>query len=205
MRQTDFFSESRNLSLASLPQAKVIYIPDFVCSEQANAYYTELENTLPWRQETIRVFGKEVTSPRLQSWHGDPDVSYQYSGMRMQPVAWTPRLYDLKLKCEQAFGAQYNSVLVNYYRDGEDAMGWHADDEPELGVNPTIASLTLGCSRTFSLKHKTTKQRFDVSLENGSLFIMAGTTQRFWQHSLPRRKRVIDGRINLTFRYIYQS
>jgi alkylated DNA repair dioxygenase AlkB len=204
MYQTDFFSESLIESLAKLPQAKVAYIPHFMSSQQADDCYTELKNTLPWKQETIKIYGKEVVSPRLQSWHGDVGTPYHYSNTTMQPNDWTPYLYQLKLKCEQAFDAQYNSVLVNYYRDGGDAMGWHSDDEPELGDNPTIASLTLGYARTFSLKHKTLKQRFDIPLSHGSLLIMAGTTQKFWQHAVPRRKRVTEGRINLTFRYIHR-
>lgn len=204
MHQTDFFSETMSESLAKLPQAQVLYISDFLSNKQASEYYQELEGTLPWRQETIKMYGKEMVSPRLQSWHGDTDTSYRYSNITLQPNDWTPCLQALKVKCENASEARYNSVLVNYYRNGDDAMGWHADDETELGTNPTIASLTLGCERTFSLKHKTTKQRFDINLASGSLLIMSGSTQRFWQHALPRRKRVVEGRINLTFRYIHR-
>ncbi len=204
MQQTDFFSESIAESIANLPQATLVYIPDFLSKEEANAYYNEIQNTLPWRQETIKVYGKDVVSPRLQSWHGDRSTPYQYSNIKMQPNAWVSCLSELKSRCEEAVDAKYNSVLVNYYRDGNDAMGWHADDESELGVDPTIASLTLGCERTFSFKHIKTKQRIDIPLANGSLLIMTGTTQRYWQHALPRRKRITQGRINLTFRYIYR-
>jgi alkylated DNA repair dioxygenase AlkB len=204
MQQTDFFSESIAESIANLPQATLVYIPDFLSKKEANVYYNEIQNTLPWRQEAIRIYGKDVVSPRLQSWHGDRDTLYRYSNIKMQPNAWVSCLSELKSRCEEAVDAKYNSVLVNYYRDGNDAMGWHADDESELDVDPTIASLTLGCERTFSFKHIKTKQRIDIPLANGSLLIMTGTTQRYWQHALPRRKRITQGRINLTFRYIYR-
>jgi len=202
MQQNEMFSTSLADSLSQLSDAKLTYLPDFLSQEKASFYFDALRDSLPWRQETIKIYGKDMKSPRLQSWHGDDDATYQYSNVRMAPQPWTTELLMLKTACEKASYANYNSVLVNYYRDGDDAMGWHADDEAELGINPTIASLSLGCERTFSLKHKTTKQKVDLLLGHGSLFIMAGQTQQYWQHAVPRRKRADVGRINLTFRYI---
>ncbi|TDF38167.1 alpha-ketoglutarate-dependent dioxygenase AlkB [Alteromonadaceae bacterium M269] len=204
MYQSDFFSESIADSIANLPQAELIYIPDFMTKGQASFYYSELERTLPWRQETIRIYGKEMLTPRLQSWHGYINTDYQYSELTMSSNPWTQTLLDIKTQCESRHKATYNSVLANHYRDGDDAVGWHADDEPELGNQPVIASVTLGCERTFSLRHNLTKQRIDLELESGSLLIMAGPTQQYWQHTIPRRKGIKEGRINLTFRYIYR-
>ncbi len=149
------------------------------------------------------MFGKAYPVPRLHQWFGDPDAVYSWSGLTMQPQPWSPELAYLRGAVEAATRRRFNSVLVNFYRDGSDAVSWHADDEPELGSQPLIASVSLGASRDFILRRKhDVASKISVSLENGSLLVMAGTTQQEWEHALPRRKRVKQPRLNLTFRQI---
>ena len=185
------------------------WLDESFLAEEASALFSELESTLPWRQESIQLFGRTVAIPRLQSWHGDPGASYRYSGLDLEPEPWTPLLAELRARLETVeLGAQFNSVLANLYRDGQDSMGWHADDEPELGAEPVIASLSLGETRTFQLRHRTDRSiaRIDLDLPSGSLLWMAGKTQTHWQHALPKRggkRRTWGARINLTFRRIY--
>ena len=180
-------------------------------ADEAETLFAELESTLPWRQESIRLFGRTVAIPRLQSWHGDPEASYRYSGLDLEPQPWTAALAALRTRLEAVEpGARFNSVLANLYRDGRDSMGWHADDEPELGPEPVIASLSLGETRTFQLRHRHDQSidRIDLDLPSGSLLWMAGATQTHWQHALPKRggkRRTWGARINLTFRWIYSG
>lgn len=142
--------------------------------------------------------------PRLQAWYGDNYQAYTYSGLTMKALPWTPELGELRKRIEQHTGFLFNSCLANLYRDGNDTVGWHSDDEPELGVNPTIASLSLGESRDFQLKHKITKEKLTIPLKTGGLLLMSGETQHYWQHCIPRTKRVKSPRINLTFRLIHE-
>jgi len=185
-----------------LPEAKVRYYPQWLSTEQANDYQRLFERTLPWRQETLRMYGRYVKSPRLQSWHGDPQCKYQYSGLTITPCKWTPELALIRDKCRALCHVPFNSVLANWYRHGQDSMALHADDEPELGANPVIASVTFGEPRPFVFKHKETGQRYTYSLEHGSLLIMSGATQQHYLHAIPKTTSSIDGRINLTFRYL---
>ncbi len=159
---------------------------------------------VPFRQNTIRMFGAEVLEPRLVAYHGEPSAVYTYSGRTHVPVPFTPTLGRLRARVERAAGVPFNAVLVNQYRDGQDSMGYHADDEPELGPDPVIASLSLGGSRTFVLAPKKKSARADrVSLEltGGSLLIMHAGTQRAYVHALPKRKAA-GLRLNLTFRLV---
>ncbi len=155
-----------------------------------------------WRQERITVYGKPYLQPRLSAWHGD--LSYRYSGIRLDPLPWTPLLQQLRRRVENATGLEFNSVLLNYYRDQNDAMGMHSDDERELGPRPAIASLSLGENRDFVLKHRTRKdlQTFKLPLESGSLLLMQGPTQQHWRHGINRLKKPCGPRLNLTFRKI---
>ena len=149
------------------------------------------------------MFGKWVDQPRLVAWYGDPGARYKYSGLIVEPQSWTNELLTLKAQVEAASECAFNSVLLNWYRDGRDSMGWHSDDERELGLHPTIASVSLGTERRFLLRRKddhTCKHEF--LLKNGSLIVMRGATQHFWQHQVPKSLRVSQGRINLTFRAI---
>jgi len=157
-----------------------------------------------WRQHLIRIRGREVASPRLSAWYGDPDAHYSYSGLSLEPRPWLPVILELKTRVEAVCSVPFNSVLLNLYRDGADSMGWHSDDEPELGERPVIASLSLGATRRFRLRHRRRKELEPVAidLEDGSLLIMGGDTQRFWKHQVPKSKRVTEPRLNLTFRNI---
>jgi alkylated DNA repair dioxygenase AlkB len=151
------------------------------------------------------MFGKEVPQPRLTAWYGDPAAQYTYSGLTWEPRPWTPTLLDLRRRLEAATDARFNSVLLNYYRDGRDSMGWHADNEPELGAAPAIASLSLGASRRFRLRPYRgglTHPSFSLDLPTGSLLLMRGPTQQHWQHELPKTARPVGPRLNLTFRWI---
>lgn len=175
---------------------------DFLAETAALRAALTLE--VPWRQEHVRMFGRTIPMPRLTCWMGDPDCSYTYSGVRYAPTPWTPTVADLRQRVVAATGAPLNAVLLNRYRSGRDAMGWHADDEPELGPEPTIASLSLGAARRLDLAHRTRKdERLRVVLSDGSLMVMAGSTQEHWKHRIPRTSRAIGERINLTFRWIH--
>lgn len=176
----------------------------FLSATEADALFRALRDTVPWRQDTIRVFGKDHPIPRLQAGFGDAGLTYVYSGIAMAPMPWLPALDEVRRRVDVVTGASFNTVLLNLYRDGQDTVSWHADDEPELGPSPTIASVSLGAERDFVLRHKTRREVDDVtySLPHGSLLIMRGNTQAEWMHSLPRRKGVTRERINLTFRRI---
>lgn len=153
-----------------------------------------------WRQETVLVYGKRHPQPRLTAWHGE--ASYTYSGLRLAPLPMTPLLEQLRAAVEAATGQRYNSVLLNYYRDGADSMGMHSDDEPELGPQPVIASLSYGATRTFILRHKTSKRTVRFDLGDGSLLLMSGALQRHWLHGINKTAKPTGPRVNLTFRYV---
>lgn len=165
--------------------------------------FAELEQTLAWSQPQIRLFGKRVPVPRLVAWYGDPAALYAYSSLTHEPLAWTPLLARLRERIVAFVQSPCNGVLANLYRDGRDRIGWHADDERELGAEPMIASLSFGATRRFRLRHRAQpKPIVDILLEAGSLLVMRDATQTHWQHSVPRESCVHDPRINLTFRYV---
>lgn len=180
----------------------VTYEPGFLVAEAADRAYAALAEEAAWKQESIVMFGRRVPLPRLTAWHGEPEAVYGYSGLLNVPAPWTPRLSELRERLADRLGIRFNSVLLNWYRGGNDAMGWHADDEPELGREPAIASLSLGATRTFELEHRTDRERVAVPLEHGSLLVMAGETQHRWRHRVPKQRRIEGGRINLTFRTV---
>lgn len=153
-----------------------------------------------WRAETVVVYGKRHLQPRLSAWYGE--AAYTYSGLRLQPAPWTPLLSILRHAVEAASGHAFNSVLLNYYRNERDGMGMHSDDEAELGPCPVIASLSFGATRTFVLKHKTHKRTVRVDLDDGSLLVMSGETQKHWLHGINKMTKPLHVRINLTFRNI---
>lgn len=187
-----------------LKDGQIHLIDDFLRPSQADYYYQTLQDTLLWQQDEIVVYGKKHKIPRLQAWYGDENTAYEYSGLMMQPNPWTAELFELKQMIEMSCNSTFNSVLGNYYRDGNDKMGYHSDDEPELGQRPVIASLSLGTNRRFVFKHKQTDEKLALDLPSGSLLIMAGQTQQFYKHAIMARKNLAHGRINLTFRYIYR-
>ncbi|RYU78431.1 alpha-ketoglutarate-dependent dioxygenase AlkB family protein [Hymenobacter persicinus] len=194
------------LTLLPLPHAEVLLDPDFLPPAAAGALLTELTTTINWRQEPIKLFGKEVMQPRLTAWYGDPDARYSYSGISLTPQPWTPALQLLREQVQQVAGAPFNSVLLNLYRSGQDSMGWHADDEPELGPAPVIASLSLGATRRFRLRPRHPQQLLheavSLALPAGSLLLMRGPTQRHWLHSIPKTTALLGPRLNLTFRLV---
>lgn len=176
--------------------------PSAECAEIA----AQLRQTLAWQQKPIVIFGREVLQPRLTVWYGDPDCAYVYSGKRNEPLAWTPLLTELRETVQAITGARFNSVLANCYRNGQDSMGWHSDDEPELGPAPVIASLSFGASRRFLLQHRKHKtQRLELLLQDGDLLLMAGATQRNYRHSLPKTAKPTAERLNFTFRWIHPT
>jgi len=187
-----------------MSDAEVYYWPYFFTTKQSNFYLQELLSTISWRQDQIQLFGKQIWLPRLTAWYGDPGKTYKYSGIRNEPQPWTPALLEIKRAVENAGKVAFNSVLLNYYRHGQDSMGWHADDEPELGTNPVIASVSLGQERRFDFRHRTDKllPKSSVYLTHGSLLIMQGPTQHFWQHQVPKINKPAAPRLNLTFRFI---
>ena len=172
-------------------------------ADRAAAWMGPLLEQTPWRQPRVRLFGREVRSPRLACWYGDPDAVYTYSGQRNEPRPWTPLLAGIRERVERASGARFNSVLLNYYRDGEDRMGWHSDDEPELGDAPLVASLSLGSTRVLRLAHRRRRwMRCELRLSGGSLLLMRPPLQADWRHCVPSAGSVRAPRVNLTFRQV---
>jgi alkylated DNA repair dioxygenase AlkB len=187
----------------NLPDAEIIYYPNFLSQEKANALFEELLENTPWQQDEITVYGKKYLQPRLTALYGTEGKAYSYSNIVMQPHHWTLALQKIKSLIENISEANFTTVLLNYYRNGNDGNGWHADNEKELGINPIIASLSLGAERNFQLKHNINPiQKKNIILEHGSLLLMKGTTQHFWKHQIPKTARPIGPRINLTFRVI---
>jgi len=179
------------------------FSPQWLRPEEADALFAQLMIGIPWEIHRIRLFGREIDSPRLSCWMGDPDAVYRYSGTRFTPHPWHPALQALRERLEREFAVAFNSVLANRYRSGRDAMGWHSDDEPELGETPVIASISLGATRRFVLKHRQEPGRkLELPLPHGSLLLMSGETQRHYRHALPRTAKLTGERINLTFRNI---
>ncbi len=186
-----------------LPDADLVFYPALLHGQDSDRVLTELTGAIAWRQDWITIYGRSLPQPRLTAWYGDVGKSYTYSGITMNPSPWTPRLLDLKATVEAVAGVAFNSVLLNLYRDGNDSMGWHSDDEPELGPNPVIGSLSLGGTRRLVLRHRFEKGlKHQLELTSGSFLLMRGTTQHYWQHQVPKTKRPVLPRINLTFRVI---
>ena len=179
------------------------YIPNFLSSDLATQYFEELLNCIPWRQDPITLFGKTHPQPRLTSLHAHTLDSYSYSGIMMRPQPMTETLQQIENKIYEFCDASFTTVLLNMYRNGKDSNGWHADNEPELGKNPVIASVSLGAPRFFHLRHNLDpKQRYKIILEHGSLLLMGGATQHFWKHQVAKTSKKVGPRINLTFRKV---
>ena len=178
------------------------YFHDFIAFGQSQLLYQQLAEQVQWSQDALVIYGKLVNIPRLQAWYGDDGLDYTYSGLTMKTKPWLPILTELRHLVSEKAGIEFNAVLANLYRDGNDTVGWHSDDEPELGDEPVIASLSFGDERNFNLKHKNAGEKLTIPLKSGSLLIMAGETQAAWQHCLPRTKKIKQARINLTFRQI---
>jgi alkylated DNA repair dioxygenase AlkB len=196
----DLFQETR-LSPFPLADGTLSVLPRLALPCAGAELLARLIAETDWRAESITLWGKRHPQPRLSAWHGE--AAYRYSGLRLEPQPFTPLQLALKDAVEAACGHRFNSVLLNYYRNERDSMGMHSDDEPELGPQPVIASLSIGASRTFVLRHKGTKQTLKLGLNDGTLLVMSGNTQKYWQHGINKSTRAIGPRVNLTFRYIF--
>lgn len=186
----------------ALPGADV-RVTQFCAAREAQRWFERLRDEVPWQRHRLRLFGREIDAPRLSCWIGDADAVYRYSGAVFVPLAWTPACAELRDRVGALCGEVYNSVLCNLYRDGRDSMGWHSDDEPELGAAPRIASLSFGAVRTFRLRHRRDAAlQAELPLASGSLVLMAGATQANYRHSVPKSARCREARINLTFRNV---
>ena len=186
-----------------LPDSDIRYFPNFLNSEKANTYFESFRKNVKWQQDNIKIFGKVYAQPRLTALFGNNGKPYSYSNITMQPHEFTRELLEIKKKIELKTDVVFTTCLLNLYRDGADSNGWHADNEKELGINPVIASITLGQERFFHLKHRTTKKhRTKLLLEHGSLLLMQGETQHHWLYQIAKTKKPIGERINLTFRVI---
>ncbi len=182
---------------------EVFLIRNFLNESDSTLYFSELLNSLNFEKQDIVMFGKRIQIPRLESFHAENSKSYGYSGKRLVTWPFNPILTSIKNKIEKRLSVHFNSVLVNLYRNENDSNGWHADDEKELGKNPVIASVSLGATRRFQLKHKYEPIKQTLELHNGDLLIMSGTLQSFWKHQVPKEKYFCGPRLNLTFRFIY--
>ena len=196
---------STALQRIALQDADVRYQSSWLPQSTADSMLRDLLAETPWTQHRVRIFGRDLPSPRLSAWIGDPGASYTYSRVRHEPLAWTPTLALLRSQLRAEFGIDFNSVLANRYRDGSDSMGWHADDEAELGPEPVIASVSLGATRQMRFRSRAAGARGSVAvaLEHGSLLWMAGGTQQHYQHAISKTRADVGERINLTFRVLF--
>ena len=184
---------------------KAIYIKEFLDSKKSLTFQKVIKEKTKWRKDKIRIFGREVDIPRFQAWYGEKGCHYTYSNITLIPETFYKELNALKILVEEASNSTFNSCLLNLYETGKDYSAWHADNEIELGKNPTIASLSFGGTRMFHLRHNETKETIKYPLESGSLLIMRGELQHFWKHQLAKTMRPVEERINLTFRNIQKK
>lgn len=186
-----------------LADAELRWQPEWLDAATADLWLAALLAQTPWQQPQVFVHGRQHPVPRLLAWYGDAQVNYSYAGLNHRPQAWTPLLAQIRARVEAAAGQAFNGLLLNYYRDGQDSMGWHSDDEPELGRNPLIASLSLGGERRFDLRRRgASRIEYSLPLSHGSLLVMAGATQHHWQHQVAKTRSPCAPRLNLTFRWI---
>ena len=193
-----------NSRVISVVPKQCVLIDDFINRSKGDYLFDAIYRQTKWHQPTIKMFGKLVESPRLSAWYGDQHAIYRYSGNMNIPMPWSAELLEIRTLVEAYIQRSFNSVLLNLYRNGNDSMGRHSDDEPELGISPTIASLSLGATRRFILHPNQGNQpaSIKINLKSGSLLVMFGTAQRNWQHSLPKTRCVTEPRINLTYRWV---
>ena len=182
---------------------EIEYIRDCFNNNESDILFDSLKKNIEWKQDFIKMFGKSHPIPRLTAWYGDEKKTYRYSGITMNPLPWTKELFMVKSKLEVCSKIKFNSVLLNFYRSGSDSVSWHSDDENELGEDPIIGSISFGGTRRFRLRNKKDKKQIHTyELKNGSFLLMKGKTQKYWEHEIPKTKKNVSGRINLTFRYI---
>ena len=204
MDQLDLFGnpEAQAKTHFKIQNGEYIYVPDFFNKKKADEYFQALLNQIDWKQESMNMYGRQIDFPRLTAWYGDNDKPYSFSGITLSPHPWSNELLEIKNKIEPKSSVEFNSVLLNRYRDGNDSISWHTDAEKELGQNPVIASVNFGAERKFQLKHMETGEKVELILKHGSLLVMKGELQHFWKHQVPKTKKKISERINLTFRVI---
>jgi alkylated DNA repair dioxygenase AlkB len=194
----------KNMELKTISEKDgILQIGQLFSTKASDDLFIYLEQKIEWEQQWITIRGEKRPIPRKTAWYGTPEAKYTYSGIENEPKPMTPILDKIREILEKHTHCQFNSVLLNYYRSGRDSIYWHSDDEPELGKNPTIASISLGATRTFHLRHKITKELIQIPLTHGTLLIMAGEIQHKWEHSIPKEPTIRKPRINLTFRYTH--
>lgn len=200
MQTSLFVNRQQNL----LPcDGEVLLYPAVFSKEESDNYLVTLRREIKWKQEPIKIMGKEIMQPRLTAWYGEADKPYTYSGITMQPFAWTNSLKIIKEKIESITGTQFTSALLNLYRSGSDSMGWHRDNEKELGINPTIGSVSFGATRNFQFrKYSDKSNKITLELSHGSFLLMRGSTNHHWEHRVPKTSEPVNERINITFRII---
>lgn len=187
-----------------MPDADVIYFPALFSTDESIHYFHSLCQAIQWKQDAITMYGRTIDVPRLTAWYGEPGTKYTYSGIAQTAIPWIVELRRIKDRIEPLSDTVFNSVLLNRYRDGNDSVSWHSDDEPELGVNPTIGSVSFGETRRFQFRHKQdATRRSTIELTDGSFLLMRGPTQHHWVHQIPKSKGKMRSRINLTFRLIH--
>ena len=210
MNQVDIFGnivESKSApktktGLTTIENGEFLFYPNFFTKSESDIFFQKLKSEIEWKQESMNIYGKKINFPRLTAWYGDNDKPYSFSGITLSPKVWNEELVSIKSKIEPIAKVDFNSVLLNRYRDGNDSISWHTDAEKELGINPVIASVNFGATRKFQLRHIKTKEKLEIELTPGSLLIMQGELQHFWQHQVPKTSQKVDERINLTFRVI---
>ncbi|HEY2582622.1 MAG TPA: alpha-ketoglutarate-dependent dioxygenase AlkB [Mucilaginibacter sp.] len=201
MEQLNIFGDV--LQTIQLPPDLLEYHPRVFEKPQTAKYLSEFIDTVPWQQRIVTMYGKPIITPRLTAWYGDRGTDYTFSGTKFDPLPWTKELLQIRKTVEATAGISFNSVLLNYYRDGNDSVAWHSDDENELGINPVIGSVSFGQVRRFDIRNKTDhNKKYSVDLENGSLLLMKGDLQHNWEHRIAKSTKPLKGRVNLTFRVI---
>ncbi len=203
--QTDLFGKKIEAAnpIINLKNAELLYQPSFFEKIESDRIFKKLLETIEWKQDKIRMYGKELPLPRLSAWYGDNNKPYTYSGITLNPLPWTDELLQIKEKIEAQAKVKFSSVLLNRYRNGQDYVGWHTDAERELGNNPVIGSVNFGATRKFQLRRiDDHKEKYELELKHGTLLLMRGETQHYWQHQVPKTSTNIGERLNLTFRVI---
>jgi len=204
INQLDIFGSIKNTTIKiELQNGKLQFFENFFDQKQSDNFFGSLLENIHWHQDKIKMYGKELKVPRLSAWYGDSNMSYSYSGIKLSPKPWTTELLTIKNEIDKVANVKFNSVLLNRYRDGNDSVSWHSDDEPELGKNPIIGSLNFGATRRFMLRHKNDKSlTYEIELKHGSFLLMFGELQHYWIHQVPKTAKKIGERVNLTFRVI---
>jgi len=210
MNQLDLFGDLDTTKAKFISQAdfakiengEYVFFPNFFTKSESDILFQSLREKILWKQESMSIYGKKVAFPRLTAWYGNDDKPYSFSGITLNPLPWIKEIIEIKNRIEPKANVEFNSVLLNLYRDGKDSISWHTDSEPELGKNPVIASVNFGATRKFQLRHLKTKKKLEIELTHGSLLIMQGELQHYWQHQVPKTNKTIGERINLTFRFI---